>query len=371
MFAGPLAQPYRGHRSRKSRSGLPPAGWRPGRVNAERRGAVPARFWPMAPRRPKRPSAGMGALATGLSVAAALTLGASGCGGGSPDPASRADRVASLRVSDLHRCKSGPTPRRLRCGEIQVPLERREESLGKTRIGFVILPRRDRDQPAARVDRRGRGRTGIRELMDGPLLREAVRGPAGAPRPGDGRHARHRPLQAARLPRPPVRTGAGLDRPAGLRRAARAALQLVPDLGGGGRHQRRAQRPRARTDHAVRRFLRHIPGPVVRFPSSADAECPGARLGLSGPGRERLVSEPDLDRRAIPGDRLPALAGLLRQRAEAPAQARRLAAIEAPRGGSTGRRAGCGRQLASGLLPADRPRGDRARAAAMRPRGRF
>ena len=280
----------------------------------------------MAPRRPRRPSAGMGALATGLSVAAALTLGASGCGGGSPDQASRADRVASLRVSDLHRCKSGPTPR--------APQVWRDPRAARAPRGVA---RQDADRvrdPAAkgsgparpRVDRRGRGRTGIRELMDGPLLREAVRGPAGAPRPGDGRHARHRPLQAARLPRPPVRTGAGLDRPAGLRRAARAALQLVPDLGGGGRHQRRAQRPRARADHAVRRFLRHIPGPVVRVPSSADAECPGARLGLSGPGRERLVSEPDLDRRAIPGDRLPAFAGLLRQRAAAPRQARRLAA---------------------------------------------
>ena len=55
------------------------------------------------------------------------------------------------------------------------------------------------------------------------------------------------------------------------------------------------------------------------FRHPRDAERPGARLGLSGPRRERLVSEPDLDRRAIHGDRLPALDGLLRQRAAAPA----------------------------------------------------
>ena len=55
-----------------------------------------------------------------------------------------------------------------------------------------------------RDDLRGRGRPRIRQLVDRALLREAVRLAAPAPRPGDGRHARHGALRAAPLSRYPV-----------------------------------------------------------------------------------------------------------------------------------------------------------------------
>ncbi|MGH2925205.1 MAG: alpha/beta fold hydrolase [Solirubrobacterales bacterium] len=90
----------------------------------------------------------MRALATGFCAAATLALAAAGCGSGSADQPKPADRVPSLTSSDLHRCSSGPTPKGLRCGEIKVPLERRDPSLGKTRIGFVVLGRKDRSRPS-------------------------------------------------------------------------------------------------------------------------------------------------------------------------------------------------------------------------------
>ena len=60
-------------------------------------------------------------------------------------------------------------------------------------------------------DLRGRGRSRLCQLVDRALLREAVRLPAQAPRAGAGRPARHRPLNATRLSRYPVRAGAVLD----------------------------------------------------------------------------------------------------------------------------------------------------------------
>ena len=170
----------------------------------------------------------------------------------------------------------------------------------------------------------------------------------------------HRALAAARLPGPPVRSGAGLDRAVRLRREARPPVQLLPNRGRRRRHRRRAADARTRPDHPLRGLLRHLPGPVLRLPSSRHAQRPGARLGVSGQGRERLVPEPDLDRRALAGDRLPAVARLHRQRPPAPRQAGRLAARPAPRGGRAGRRAGRGGQLAPGLLPEDRSRRHRA-----------
>ena len=77
----------------------------------------------------------------------ALALGLGACGAGN-DQTEAAYRVPSLTLGDLHRCKSGPTPATLRCGEIWVPFERQDPSLGKTRIGFVVLPRAQRDQPS-------------------------------------------------------------------------------------------------------------------------------------------------------------------------------------------------------------------------------
>lgn len=39
----------------------------------------------------------------------------------------------------------------MRCGEIWVPFERRKQSLGKTRIGFAVVPHSQRDRPSRRA----------------------------------------------------------------------------------------------------------------------------------------------------------------------------------------------------------------------------
>jgi pimeloyl-ACP methyl ester carboxylesterase len=82
-----------------------------------------------------------------VALSAAVAVGVAACGGG--DRGQREHRQpASLTIGDLHRCKSGPTPRSMRCGEIWVPFERRDPSLGKTRIGFAVVPHSDRDRPS-------------------------------------------------------------------------------------------------------------------------------------------------------------------------------------------------------------------------------
>ena len=82
----------------------------------------------------------------GFLASAAVALVA--CGGGGGGDSTSADQVPSLTNADLHRCKSGPTPRAFRCGEIWVPFEREDPSLGKTRIGFAVVPHSDRSRPS-------------------------------------------------------------------------------------------------------------------------------------------------------------------------------------------------------------------------------
>jgi pimeloyl-ACP methyl ester carboxylesterase len=81
-----------------------------------------------------------------VSVWAAFGLAA--CGGdskrGEPDEVA----VPSLSLADLHPCKSGPGPQSMRCGAIWVPFERRDPSLGKTRIGFAVVPHTQGDRPS-------------------------------------------------------------------------------------------------------------------------------------------------------------------------------------------------------------------------------
>ena len=96
-------------------------------------------------RRPSGRRAIVGATALVCGVALALGLGA--CGAGN-DQTEASYQVPSLTLGDLHRCKSGPGPTTLRCGEIWVPFERQDASLGKTRIGFAVLPRAERKRPS-------------------------------------------------------------------------------------------------------------------------------------------------------------------------------------------------------------------------------
>lgn len=82
-----------------------------------------------------------------LGLSASVALGLFCCGGGGDQGRHGQRPPPSLRIGDLHRCKSGPTPKSMRCGEIWVPFERRDPSLGKTRIGFAVVPHALRDRP--------------------------------------------------------------------------------------------------------------------------------------------------------------------------------------------------------------------------------
>ena len=77
-------------------------------------------------------------------VATAVTAG--GCGGG--DQAGPSHRVPSLGLADLRPCTSVPTPPKMLCGAIRVPLERSDPSLGTIRIGFAVRPRDERGRPS-------------------------------------------------------------------------------------------------------------------------------------------------------------------------------------------------------------------------------
>ncbi len=262
---------------------------------------------------PRRAPRGLGAVA----CLAVLLWGLAACGGG--EEAEPAYRVPSLTLGDLHRCKEGPGPTSLRCGAISVPFEREDPSLGNTRVGFTVLPREQRQRPSRGTIFAVEGGPGYASswtvrsfvLLFGSLLqrRELVM----VDMRGTGRS------HAAGLSRPPVRAGAALDRAPHLRGTTRPAVQLLPHLRRRGRHQRRPAGAGPGPDHPLRRLLRHLSGPVLRLPPPRDTQRPGAGRGLPDPRRERLVSEPDRDRRPLDLDRLPALARLLREREQAPA----------------------------------------------------
>jgi pimeloyl-ACP methyl ester carboxylesterase len=82
-----------------------------------------------------------------LTCLTALAAGLVACGGGEPGSESTY-RVRSLTWRDLHPCKSGPSPATMRCGEIWVPFERQDPALGKTRVGFAVLPHAQRTRPS-------------------------------------------------------------------------------------------------------------------------------------------------------------------------------------------------------------------------------
>ncbi|HET6829907.1 MAG TPA: alpha/beta hydrolase [Solirubrobacterales bacterium] len=87
-----------------------------------------------------------GALVPAAVVAVAVALAAiAGCGDGD-DQTERAEPVAagSIAVDQLERC-GGEAPSRLRCGELDLPYERADPSLGRIGIAFAVLPRSDRD----------------------------------------------------------------------------------------------------------------------------------------------------------------------------------------------------------------------------------
>lgn len=84
-------------------------------------------------------------------VSCLLLLGAvlSGCGTGANEDCDEREHAPSTSVAapELHRCAAIPKPAGFRCGEIEVPFERRDRSLGTTRIGFARRPPDDRRRP--------------------------------------------------------------------------------------------------------------------------------------------------------------------------------------------------------------------------------
>ncbi|GIK77960.1 MAG: alpha/beta fold hydrolase [Thermoleophilia bacterium] len=88
------------------------------------------------------------ALAAVLLAAAALAVGC----GGEEEQASAPPPVAagSIALDELERC-GGDAPPRLRCGELTVPYERAEPSLGRIGIAFAVRPADDRDPESPRA----------------------------------------------------------------------------------------------------------------------------------------------------------------------------------------------------------------------------
>jgi pimeloyl-ACP methyl ester carboxylesterase len=92
-------------------------------------------------------------VAAGLAV---LAVGmAAGCGEdeesqsrGSEKRQPAAAPVQPLERADLRRCGSGPEAEGYLCGSIEVPFERQDPSLGTTRVGFAVKPRKRRDLPS-------------------------------------------------------------------------------------------------------------------------------------------------------------------------------------------------------------------------------
>ncbi len=84
-------------------------------------------------------------LAALLLAAAAF---AAGCGeGGTQTSAPPPVEAGSIAVDQLERC-GGNAPQHLRCGEIALPYERADLSLGRIEIAFAVRPRFDRDAPS-------------------------------------------------------------------------------------------------------------------------------------------------------------------------------------------------------------------------------
>jgi len=80
-----------------------------------------------------------------LTVLAAVLAG---CGGGGGDESTPSYSVPHLKLSDLHPCRHVNHPTRMGCGNIKLPFERQDPSLGKTKIAFAVRPRDETSRPS-------------------------------------------------------------------------------------------------------------------------------------------------------------------------------------------------------------------------------
>jgi pimeloyl-ACP methyl ester carboxylesterase len=85
--------------------------------------------------------------AAGAAGLAVLAIALAGCGGGD-DAGAPTYTVPHLALSDLHTCRHVKHPTRMRCGNIKVPFERKDPSLGKTKIAFGVRPRDESNRPS-------------------------------------------------------------------------------------------------------------------------------------------------------------------------------------------------------------------------------
>lgn len=98
-----------------------------------------------------------------LTVLAAVLAG---CGGGGGDETTPSYSVPHLKLSDLHPCRHVNHPTRMGCGNIKLPFERQDPSLGKTKIAWL--------EPVFRTARMYRGEPPVdeRELVFGATTLE-------------------------------------------------------------------------------------------------------------------------------------------------------------------------------------------------------
>jgi pimeloyl-ACP methyl ester carboxylesterase len=86
--------------------------------------------------------------AAGAALLGAVATLLAGCGGGgsSGGDSEASDSVPHLKLGDLHPCGYVKHNTRSRCGHIEVPFERRDPSLGTTKIAFAVRPRDETDR---------------------------------------------------------------------------------------------------------------------------------------------------------------------------------------------------------------------------------
>ena len=90
-------------------------------------------------------------IAAGAALVAVLAAALGGCGGGggsSTDSTTASYSVPHVSLGDMHPCRHVQHPTRMRCGNIRLPLEREDPSLGRTKIAFAVRPRDDESRPS-------------------------------------------------------------------------------------------------------------------------------------------------------------------------------------------------------------------------------
>ncbi len=84
----------------------------------------------------------------GAALVGCAGLGGDESSGGGGEDTVNATDVPSISFGDLEECDGQPRVRSYRCGQIEVPFERADPSLGETTVGFAVRRRNDRGRPS-------------------------------------------------------------------------------------------------------------------------------------------------------------------------------------------------------------------------------